>query len=110
MVEDLLAERGIMVSHQAGRLWAKKFGRYFAHEMRERSTARLGDTWHLAEVAIAIQGKKRRAVDQDGFVLDALVQSRRNAKATKCLMRKLLKGQCRSPRVMIHRQAPIYGA
>lgn len=88
MVEDLLAERGIMVSHQTVRLWAEKFGRHFANEIRRRCAGKLGDKWHLDEVVITIQGKKHwlwRAVDQDGFVLDALVQSRRNAKAAKRL-------------------------
>lgn len=104
MVEDMLAARGVIVSHQTVRLWAEKFGRHLANAIRKRSAGRLGDKWHLDEVVITIGGKKHwlwRAVDQDGFVLDVLVQSRRNAKAAKCLMRKLLKGQGRSPRVMI---------
>src|SRR5882757_3178531 len=104
MVEDLLAARRIIVSHQTVRLWVEKFGRRFADEIRRRSAGRLGDKWHLDEVVISIGGKKHwlwRAVDQDGFVLDVLVQSRRNTKAAKRLMRKLLKGQGRSPRVMI---------
>ena len=56
------------------------------------------------QVVVSIAGTKHwlwRAVDQDGFVLDVLVQSRRNAKAARRLMRKLLKGQGRAPRVMI---------
>jgi transposase-like protein len=60
--------------------------------------------WHLDEAVISIRGKKHwlwRAVDQDGFVLEVLVQSRRNTKAAKRLMRKLMKGQGHSPRVMI---------
>lgn len=86
------------------RLWAEKFGRHFANAIRKRSAGRLGDKWHLDEVVITIGGRKHwlwRAVDQDGFVLDVLAQSRRNAKAAKRLMRKLLKGQRRSPRVII---------
>lgn len=113
MVEDLLAERGIMVSLQTVRLWAEKFGRHFANEIRRRSAGLLGDKWHLDEVVITIQGKKHwlwRAVDQDGFVLDALVQSRRNAKAAKRLMRKLLNGQGHLPRVMITDKLRSYGA
>jgi putative transposase len=112
MVEDLLAARGINVSHQTVRLWAEKFGRHFANDIRKRSAGRLGDKWHLDEVVITIAGKKHwlwRAVDQDGFVLDVLVQSRRNAKAAKRLMRKLLKGQGRSPRVMITDKLRSYG-
>src|SRR5687768_12878508 len=82
MVEDMLAARGIIVSHQTVRLWAEKFGRAFANVIRRRSADRLGDKWHLDEAAVSIRGKKHplwRAVDQDGLVLEALVQSRRNA-------------------------------
>ena len=113
MVEDMLAARGVIVSHQTVRLWAEKFGRHFANAIRKRSAGRLGDKWHLDEVVITIGGKKHwlwRAVDQDGFVLDVLVQSRRKAKAAKRLMRKLLKGQCRSPRVVITDKLRSYGA
>ncbi len=104
MVEDMLAARGIIVSHQTIRLWAEKFGRTFANQIRQRSRGRLGDKWHLDEAVISIGGKRHwlwRAVDQDGFVLEVLVQSRRNAKAAGRLMRKLLKSQGRAPRVMV---------
>ena len=69
MVEDLLAARGVIVSHQTVRLWTEKFGRTFANEIR-RSSGGLGDKWHLDEAVISIRGKEhwlRRAVDQDGF-------------------------------------------
>jgi putative transposase len=113
MVEDLLAVRGIIVSHQTVRRWAEKFGRTFANEIRRRSSCRLGDKWHLDEAVVSIRGKKHwlwRAFDQDGFVLEVLVQSRRNAKAVKRLMRKLLKGQGRTPRVIITDKLRSYGA
>ncbi|MCZ7481337.1 IS6 family transposase [Rhizobium rhizogenes] len=113
MVEDLLAARGIIVSHQTIRLWAEKFGRTFANEIRRRSSGRLGDKWHLDEAVVSIRGKKHwlwRAVDQDGFVLEVLVQNRRNAKAAKRLMRKLLKSQGRAPRVMITDKLRSYDA
>ncbi len=113
MVEDMLAARGIIVSHQTIRLWAEKFGRTFGNQIRQRSRGRLGDKWHLDEVVISIRGKKHwlwRAVYQDSFVLEVLVQSRRDAKAAKRLMRKLLKGQERSPRVMITDKLRSYGA
>ncbi|MGY3327897.1 transposase-like protein [Mesorhizobium sp. USDA 4775] len=79
----------------------------------ERSAGCLGDKWHLDECLVAINGKKQwlcRAVDQDGFVLEVLVQSRRNAKAAKRLMRKLLKAQGRTPRVMITEKLRSYDA
>lgn len=84
MVEDMLAARNIIVSHQTIRMWVEKFGRRFANTIRRRSAGRLGDKWHLDEVVITIRGTKHwlwRAIDQDGFVLDVLIQSRRNAKA-----------------------------
>jgi putative transposase len=104
MVEDMMAARGIIVSHQTIRLWAEKFGRAFANEIRRRSAGRLGDKWHLDEAVVSIDGERHwlwRAVDQDGFVLEVLVQIRRNAKAARRLMRKLLKGHGRAPRVMV---------
>ncbi len=113
MVEDLLAARGITVSHQTVKLWAEKFGRHFANDIRKRSAGKLSDKWHLDEAVITIRGKKHwlwRAVDQDGFVLDVLVQRRRNAKVARRLMRKLLKGQCRSPRVMVTDKLRSYSA
>lgn len=80
MVEDVLA--GPLTPSFLTR--PEKFGRHFANDIRKRSAGRIGNEWHLDEVVITIGGKKHwlwRAVNQDGFVLDVLVQSRRNAKA-----------------------------
>src|SRR3954449_3802564 len=112
MVEEMLAARGIEVSHETVRQWARKFGQAFANQIRRRLPG-AGDKWHLDEVCLMIRGKKHwlwRAVDQDGFVLDVLVQSRRDKKAAKRLLRKLLKKQCRAPRVMITDKLASYGA
>jgi putative transposase len=112
MVEELLAARGIMVSYETIRQWALKFGQAFANQIRRR-LPRAGDKWHLDEVVIKIAGVKHwfwRAVDQAGMVLDVLVQSRRDTQAAKRLLRKLLKRQCRSPRVMITDKLASYGA
>ena len=82
-----------MVSHETVRRWAKKFGRDFANTIRRR-TAQFGDKWHLDEAVVTINGKKHwlwRAGDQGGFVLDALVQSRRDRQAAERLLRKLIK-------------------
>lgn len=57
MVEDLLAARGIIVSHQTVRLWAEKFGRTFANDILRRSSGQLGDKWHLDEAVASIRGK-----------------------------------------------------
>jgi putative transposase len=103
MVEGLLAARGILISHETVRQWALKFGQSFANQIRRRLPAQ-GDKWHLDEVVIRITGKKPwlwRAVDQHGAVLDILVQSRRAANAAKRLLRKLLKKQGVTPRVMV---------
>src|ERR1700759_3848047 len=112
MVEEMLAARGIIVSHETVRQWARKFGQDFANRIRRRLPD-AGDKWHLDEVAIKIAGKKHwlwRAVDQDGIVLDILVQSRRDKRAAKRLLRKLLKKQRRPPRVLITDKLASYGA
>ncbi len=112
MVEEMLAARGILVSHETVRQWARKFGQDFANRIRRRLPC-AGDKWHLDEVCLVIGGTKHwlwRAVDQDGFVLDVLVQSRRDKRAATRLLRKLLKRQMRSPRVMITDKLASYGA
>jgi putative transposase len=112
MVEELLAARGIIVSHETVRQWALKFGQPFANRIRRR-LPRVGDKWHLDEVALKIAGVKHwlwRAVDQTGIVLDVLVQRRRDKQAAKRLLRKLLKKQMRPPRVMITDKLASYGA
>src|SRR3712207_2949935 len=103
MVEEMLAARGILVSHETVRQWALKFGQSFASQIRSRLPSP-GDKWHLDEVCLMIGGTEHwlwRAVDQNGFVLDVLVQSRRDKRAATRLMRKLLKKQMRPPRVLI---------
>jgi putative transposase len=112
MVDELLAARGITVSHETVRQWGLKFGQVFANRIRRR-LPRAGDKWHLDEVAIKIAGVTHwlwRAVDQDGVVLDILVQSRRDTQAAKRLLRKLLKKQMRPPRVMITDKLVSYSA
>jgi putative transposase len=112
MVEEMLAARGISVTYETIRQWGLKFGREFANRIRRRAPTR-GDKWHLDEVVITIAGTKHwlwRAVDQDGFVLDVLVQSRRDKKAAKRLLRKLLKKQGRASRVLITDKLRSYAA
>src|SRR5512134_1517643 len=112
MVEEMLAARGIIVSHETVRQWALKFGQAFANQIRRR-LPQPGDKWHLDEVVITIAGKKHwlwRAVDQDGIVFDVLVQSRRDKQAAKRLLRKLLKKQMRPPRVLITDKLASYPA
>src|SRR3954467_11525603 len=112
MVEEMLAARGIDVSHETVRQWARKFGQSFANQIRCR-LPRAGDKWHLDEVEVKIAGQKHwlwRAVDQTGMVLDVLVQRRRDKRAAKRLLRKLLKRQTCVSRVMITDKLGSYSA
>lgn len=102
-VELILAARGVVVSYESIREWGLHLGRLFANALKRRRP-RPGDTWHLDEMFIRSRGKLHylwRAVDQDGHVLDILVQSRRSAKAAKRFFRKLLKGLRYAPRVIV---------
>ncbi len=102
-VQDLLAERGVIVSHETIRQWCTKFGAAFARGLRRRR-ARPGDKWHLDEVALKICGKRYwlwRAVDQSGVVLDILVQSRRDQQAAERFLRQVVDGVGYEPRVVI---------
>lgn len=102
-IELLLAERGITVSYETVRRWCQKFGESFAHAMRRRRP-RPGDKWHMDEVFIRIQGVRHypwRAVNQDGVVLDILVQPRRDAGAAKRFFKQLPKGLQYVPRVIV---------
>jgi len=110
-VELLLSERGILVSYETVRRWCKKFGASFADRLR-RHRPRPGDKWHLDEVFIRIQGVQHylwRAVDQNGVVLDILVQARRDANAAKRFFRRLLKGLQYVPRVIVTDKLRSYG-
>ena len=98
-IEDLLAERGVIVSYETVRQWCMKFGHEYAWNLR-RGQRRKGDIWHLDEVFVTIRGERHylwRAVDQDGDVIDILVQRYRNAHTAKRFLRKLLKGQRNKP-------------
>lgn len=108
----MLAARGVEVSHETVRRWAEKFDREFTNGIRRRAP-RKGDRWHLDEVVISIAGNRHwlwRAVGQDGFVPDVLVQSRRYRKAAKRLPRKLLKKDAIAPQVMVTDKLVSYGA
>ena len=111
-VEEMLLERGIVVSYETIRRWGRKFGPDYAGRLRRKQPDR-NDIWYLDEVAITIAGKKHwlwRAVDQDGYVLDEIVQTRRNTKAAKRLLTRLLKKQGLAPKRMITDKLLSYGA
>jgi putative transposase len=111
-VEDLLAERGIDVSCETLRRCALKFGTLYARKLR-RLRPRPSARWHLDEVFVSIGGRRMylwRAVDDEGEVLDVLVQARRDKRAALKLMRKLLKKNGVAPQVWVTDRLPSYGA
>src|SRR3712207_2735420 len=110
-VELILAERGVSVTHESIRQWCLRFGAGFARRLRRRRP-RPGDTWHLDEVHLRINGVLHylwRAVDQNGVVLDILVQGRRNATAAKRFFKRLLAGLKYKPKRIVTDGLRSYG-
>jgi transposase-like protein len=102
-VEELLAERGLDISYETVRSWVLKFGPVIARRLRRRRP-RPSNRWHLDEMVVRIAGKRMylwRVVDDEGEVLDMLVQGRRDTRATLRLMRKLLKKQGFMPKSLV---------
>jgi putative transposase len=92
-VEDLMAARGVLISHETIRAWVNRFGPQMAAQIR-RDRPQTSDKWHMDEVVITIRGERHwlwRAVDSRGDVLEILVQSRRNARTAKKFLRKLMR-------------------
>ncbi|MFD0622147.1 IS6 family transposase [Streptomyces sanglieri] len=111
-VEELMLERGVIVSYETVRRWCLKFGQQYANGLRSRRP-QPGDKWHLDEVFIKINGEQKylwRAVDQDGNVLDILVQSRRDTAAARRFFRTLLTKTGGVPRVIVTDKLRSYGA
>ena len=111
-VEDLLAERGIMVSYETVRRWVRYFGPTIAADLRRRRP-KPHSTWHLDEVFIRIDGRLVylwRAVDAEGEVLDVVVQSKRDKRAALKLLRKLLKTMAFVPDKLVTDDLRSYGA
>jgi putative transposase len=112
LVEEMLRERGIVVSYETIRRWGKKFGPDYARRLQRKQPSQ-NDIWFLDEVAISISGKKHwlwRAVDQDGYVLDEIVQSRRNTKSARRVLIRLLQKQGQPPKRIITDKLRSYGA
>jgi transposase-like protein len=106
----MLAQRGIEVSYETVRCWTLKFGQLFAHNLRRSRTAPSG-RWHLDEMVVKIDGKRMwlwRAVDDEGEVLDMLVQKRRNTTAALRLLRKLIRNPGILPEVIVTNGLPSY--
>src|SRR5436305_9139507 len=111
-VEELLAERGLDVSYETVRRWVLKFGPAIARRLRQRRP-RPSDRWHLDEMVVRIAGERMylwRAVDDEGEVLDMLVQRRRDTRAALRLMRKLLKKQGFAPKSLTTDKLGSYAA
>lgn len=111
-VEEMFLERGIDVSYATIRRWIVKFGPTIARGLRRRQS-QLGDIWHLDEVVVKIKGRKFwlwRAVDQNGVVLDEILQRRRDKKAAKRPLYRLMKKQGRTPKRFITDKLRSYGA
>src|SRR3954451_19770922 len=111
-VEELLAERGITVAYESVRRWVLTFGPTIARTLRARRP-KSHSRWHLDEMCARIGGKQMylwRAVDAEGEVLDVLLQAKRDAKAARKLMRKLLKKQGMVPDEWVTDKNPAYGA
>ena len=110
-IADLLAQRGIEVSHESVRLWCNKFGPTYARRLR-RAHRGYGDTFFLDEVFVKIQGKQQylwRAVDQDGEVVDVFLQTRRDGKAAKRFFKRLIKRHQDEPRKIVTDKLRSYG-
>ncbi len=111
-IEELMAQRGVKVTYETIRQWCLKFGHTIADELRRRRP-RPGDKWHLDEVYLKINGRTHylwRAVDQEGVVLDILVQSRRNKEAAITFLGRLLTGMHYVPRIIVTDKLKSYGA
>ncbi|MEE1806926.1 IS6 family transposase [Streptomyces sp. BE133] len=111
-VEELMLQRGISVSYETVRRWCLKFGQAYADGLRRRRP-RPGDKWHLDEVFIEVNGELKylwRAVDQNGNVLDILVQNRRDKAAARRFFRRLMKKTRTVPRVVVTDKRRAYSA
>ncbi|MFI5726989.1 IS6 family transposase [Streptomyces cyaneofuscatus] len=111
-VEEMMLERGVIVSYETDRRWCLKFGQAYANSLRRRRP-RPGDKWHLDEVFIKIGEVRKylwRAVDAHGNVLDVLVQNRRDTAAARRFFRRLLTSTGQVPRVIVTDKLKSYGA
>ncbi len=110
-IEDLLAQRGVIVTHESIRLWCNKFGSKYASRLRKRHQG-YGDAFFIDEIFIKIGGKQHylwRAVDQDGEVVDVFLQNRRDANAAKRFFKRILKKHKGEPRKIVTDKLRSYG-
>jgi putative transposase len=112
-VEDILHERGIDICHETIRYWWNKFGSLFSKEMKKKSRYRASNwRWHIDEVFVKINGETHylwRAVDQEGTILDCYVSKRRNRKAARKVLKKLVSRHGK-PKQIVTDKLPSYKA
>lgn len=111
-VEELLAQRGIDVTYETIRCWTKKFGPLIARRLKKRRPAP-SPRWHLDEMVCWIGGRRMylwRAVDDEGEVLDLVVQRRRDTEAALKLLGRLLRNQSVEPERITTDGLASYGA
>jgi putative transposase len=110
-IEDLLAERGIIVTRESIRLWCIKFGAIYTRRLKRKHRG-YGDTFYIDEVFVRIKGKQHylwRAVDQDGEVVDVCLQAKRDGPAAKRFFKRLLKSHGGEPRKIVTDKLRSYG-
>ncbi len=110
-IEDMLAERGIIVTRESIRLWCNKFGPQYVRRLKRKHRG-FGDTFFIDEVFIKIDGKQHylwRAVDQDGEIIDVFLQPRRDGAAAKRFFRRILKAHQGEPRRIVTDKLRSYG-
>src|SRR6266481_1720542 len=115
-VEDLLAERGIDISHETVRFWWNRFGPMFAAEIRKKRVALMRGypqwRWHLDEAFVKVNGKLCylwRAIDHEGHVLEAVVTAKRDKAAALKLLKRVMKKYGR-PRIIVTDRLRAYSA
>ena len=111
-VEEMMLERGIVVSYETIRRWCRKHSANYTRRLHRKPPLQ-NDVWHLDELVVRINGRKCwlwRAVDQDGYILDEILQTRRNTKAARRLLTRLLKKQGMAPKRMVTDKLRSYGA
>lgn len=111
-VEELLAQRGIDVTYETIRCWTRKFGPLIARRLKKRRAAP-SPRWHLDEMVCWIGGRRMylwRAVDDEGEVLDLVVQRRRDTEAALKLLGRLLRNQPIEPERITTDGLASYGA
>jgi putative transposase len=110
-IEDLLAEKGVIVNREAIRLWCIKFGAIYTRRLKRKHRG-YGDTFFIDEVFVKINGKQHylwRAVDQDGEVVDLYLQAKRDGAAAKRFFKRLLRSHGGEPRKIVTDKLRSYG-